>query len=380
MYGKIICSPEKDGLDVFDYVPLTFSFRTCEKTFMDDLQNFAKVLHKHQQQIYSQRNENKEPIELEEHQFSLGVDQSLLGQKEPPGGFHNIQANDVKIRPNFCSGKNLWILKPHSMSRGRGLELFTTLKELENFLRMYLNGYDAKDFKDLGYSPKAQQGPSLSSSKKKLSRRMLNSSQVSDDGDDLDEDDEENKRTTFQRFIVQKYIEKPMLFHQFKFDIRVYACLTHERELFVFRYSSDLAFRESYVRLSSYEYTLEKLNYYIHLTNNAVQSSCPAYGKLKNGNIFPISDLESYAISKGKEAGVPSFMDQIKSTIKTCFNATVDILNPLDRKHCFEMFGFDFMVDESYKVWLLECNSGPSLNESNEFLSSLIKRALGNLG
>lgn len=119
------------------------------------------------------------------------------------------------------------------------------------------------------------------------------------------------------------------------------------------------------------------MNYYIHLTNNAVQSSCPAYGKLKNGNIFPISDLESYARDKGKPANIPSFMEQIKATIRTCFDATADILNPFDRKYCYEMYGFDFMVDESYKVWLLECNSGPSLSESNEFLSSLIKRALG---
>lgn len=131
------------------------------------------------------------------------------------------------------------------------------------------------------------------------------------------------------------------------------------------------------MRLSSYEYTLDKLNYYIHLTNNAVQSSCPAYGKLKNGNIFPISDLEAYAQTIGKPASTATFMTQIKATIKTCFDATADILNPFDRKHCFEMYGFDFMIDENYKAWLLECNSGPSLSESNEFLSSLIKRALG---
>lgn len=231
-------SNEKEKLDVFNFVPLTFSFRTCEKNFMQDLQNLGRVLFLNQQRIQSQGGENltqAKDLNPDDYKVSLAVDPTILGQKEAPGGFRNVDAEHTTIQTNFCSGKNLWILKPSSMSRGRGLELFTSVRELENFLRMYLNGYDAKDFKDLGYSPKAQQGPSLSSSKKKLARKQVSSSPGSDDADDDDEDDEDNKKTTFQRFVVQKYMEKPMLFEGFKFDIRVYACLTHERELHVFR-------------------------------------------------------------------------------------------------------------------------------------------------
>ena len=129
------------------------------------------------------------------------------------------------------------------------------------------------------------------------------------------------------------------------------------------------------MRLSSYPYTLDNLNYYIHLTNNAVQSSCSGYGALLHGNIFPISELEDHAKSQGKRN--EPFMDQIKHTINKCFDAVYDILNPNHREHCFELFGFDFMVDQDFKVWLLECNSGPSLSESNKFLSDLIHRMLG---
>lgn len=133
--------------------------------------------------------------------------------------------------------------------------------------------------------------------------------------------------------------------------------------------------RESYVRLSSYEYTLDRLNYYIHLTNNAVQSSCSDYGKLLKGNIFPISELEQYALELGKKT--EDFMTQIRRTIKVVFDSTHDILNPNGRKFNFELYGFDFMIDEKFKVWLLECNSGPSLSESNPFLSSLLHRMAG---
>lgn len=230
---------QREKLDVFQFVPVTLSFRTCEKTFLDDLQNLAKILEDQKCKIQNlDQNPQSIPVDATKpYQFSLGMDPMLFGQKDPPGGFENVQPKEIKIPETFCKGKNLWILKPSSMSRGRGLELFTTIQELDNFLRMYLNGYDAKDFKDLGYSPKAQQGPSLSNSKKKLTRRQLTSRTGAREAQDDDDDDsdEENKKTTFQRFVIQKYMERPMLYHGFKFDIRVYACLTHERELIVFR-------------------------------------------------------------------------------------------------------------------------------------------------
>ncbi len=107
-----------------------------------------------------------------------------------------------------------------------------------------------------------------------------------------------------------------------------------------------------------------------------MQANSPGYGTLLKGNIFPISELETYAVNLGKKTEV--FMEQIKKTIRVAFDATYDILNPKGRQHSFELFGFDFMVDEEFKVWMLECNSGPSLSESNNFLGGLLRRMLGN--
>lgn len=120
---------------------------------------------------------------------------------------------------------------------------------------------------------------------------------------------------------------------------------------------------------------MDNLNYYIHLTNNAVQASSASYGKVLKGNIFPIAHLEEYASGLGKKT--EEFMAQIKSTLKVVFDSTHDILNPNARKYNFELYGFDFMVDEKYKIWMLECNSGPSLSESNGFLSTLLHRMVG---
>ena len=37
-----------------------------------------------------------------------------------------------------------------------------------------------------------------------------------------------------------------------------------------------------------------------------------------------------------------------------------DMVN--NRKNSFELFGYDFMVDEDLRVWLIEVNSSPSMD------------------
>ena len=51
-----------------------------------------------------------------------------------------------------------------------------------------------------------------------------------------------------------------------------------------------------------------------------------------------------------------------------------------NRKNSFEFFGYDFMVDENLKVWLLEVNSSPSMETKNQpVLSRLVKSVLTDL-
>lgn len=51
-------------------------------------------------------------------------------------------------------------------------------------------------------------------------------------------------------FVIQKYMEKPLLFSGRKFDIRMWVLITHEFKVFLFR--------EGYLRTSSYEFSLTK--------------------------------------------------------------------------------------------------------------------------
>ena len=51
-------------------------------------------------------------------------------------------------------------------------------------------------------------------------------------------------------------------------------------------------------------------------------------------------------------------------------------LNSENRKHCFEIFGYDFMIDQDFTVWLIECNTNPCLDESSGLLKILLPRML----
>ena len=51
----------------------------------------------------------------------------------------------------------------------------------------------------------------------------------------------------------------------------------------------------------------------------------------------------------------------MKNIIIDTFCASKGHINKSNRQNHFELFGYDFMVDEDAKVWLIEVNSDPYL-------------------
>jgi hypothetical protein len=51
-------------------------------------------------------------------------------------------------------------------------------------------------------------------------------------------------------------------------------------------------------------------------------------------------------------------------------------LNPNKRANCFEIFGYDYIIDSEFNTWLIEANTNPCLEESSNLLKMLIPRML----
>jgi len=54
-------------------------------------------------------------------------------------------------------------------------------------------------------------------------------------------------------------------------------------------------------------------------------------------------------------------------------------INANRRKHCFELFGFDFFIDQDFNVFLIEVNTNPCIEESSKLLKKLLPRMLDDL-
>lgn len=80
-------------------------------------------------------------------------------------------------------------------------------------------------------------------------------------------------------FILQKYIERPLLIHGRKFDVRVWVLVNYDGCVYMFK--------EGYLRTSSSKFSIDPSNpddQFVHLTNNAIQKYSNSYGSFEDGN------------------------------------------------------------------------------------------------
>lgn len=78
-------------------------------------------------------------------------------------------------------------------------------------------------------------------------------------------------------------------------------------------------------------------------------------------------DVDFYEILQG------GILDIIKMTFQCVDN---NRLNPNGKKHQFEIFGYDFMIDSNLVPWLIEINTNPCLEETSKLLKTLLPRML----
>ncbi|GAB1609839.1 tubulin polyglutamylase TTLL5-like isoform X1 [Argonauta hians] len=171
-----------------------------------------------------------------------------------------------------------------------------------------------------------------------------------------------------EHLIVSKYIQNPLLIDGFKFDIRLYVAVTSYDPLVVYLYEEGLT-RFATVRYDKSQRSLK--NQCMHLTNYSVNKKSQSYVKNDDpniedyGNKWSLGALLRYLKSKGVDTA--AMMMKIEDVIvKTILSAELHIASASkmfvnSKWNCFELYGFDVLIDDTLKPWILEVNLSPSL-------------------
>ena len=53
-----------------------------------------------------------------------------------------------------------------------------------------------------------------------------------------------------------------------------------------------------------------------------------------------------------------------------------DLINKNNKNYQFEIFGYDFMIDCDFNVFLIEINTNPGLEESSPWIKVIVPRML----
>lgn len=264
------------------------------------------------------------------------------------------QNSVFKLPSTHFNGYNLWFLKVTKLNRGRGIYVFDTLDKLLSLIKDLEEGIitnpNSTDTQNVSIEEPNKEKPDPTFSNVGNVPNKIQSS----------------------TFVIQKYIEKPLLLNNRKFDIRVWVMLSHDLKLYFFK--------EGYLRTSWEDFSLKSEDVwklFVHLTNNAVQKFSENYGQFEDGNQISFQDFQLYIDEKYADSKVSvkdDIVKEMKEIVKITFKSAEQYLYCDNKRSCFEIFGYDFIVDSNFKVWLIEINTNPWLEESSELLKSLIPR------
>eukprot|EP00826_Nyctotherus_ovalis_P064818 TRINITY_DN9515_c0_g2_i1.p1 TRINITY_DN9515_c0_g2~~TRINITY_DN9515_c0_g2_i1.p1 ORF type:complete len:451 (+),score=60.73 TRINITY_DN9515_c0_g2_i1:95-1447(+) len=218
----------------------------------------------------------------------------------------------------LMKGKNVWIIKPgENSNRGQGIRIYKELEDIKQFITAHRKG----------------------------------------------------------TYIIQKYIEKPLLINKRKFDIRCYGFVTAYNG-----YVKGYFYNEGYLRTSSREFSLHNLSAKIvHLTNEAIQQKYEDFGKYEPGNKMTYAEFNEYLKSTCSKLKVDFYSDilpRVKGLVADSMRAAHGKLDPNGRQQTFEIFGYDFMLDEDCHLYLIEANINPCLEVRSPVTARIVPAML----
>ena len=357
--------------NVFKYIPFTILFEYNNENFFKKIEKFQYLFENIQNYIVKNDEINlikykqnkgrlynvffpfdnhlgsKTAINIQETHLYIPEEIEENDKKE-----EKKNENEEKFLKENKKINNLWLIKAQNLNRGMCIKILNDINKIKKYIAYYNRGISR------GYTDNTKKEMRNNS----LNRKILN---IFDN-----KDEPFNNIYQSSIILVQKYIEKPLLYFGRKFDIRIWVLLTHDLKVYVFK--------EGHLKCCSVKYNLNINDNYSHLTNYSYQKYNDNFGKYELGNEVSFDDLQNNIdINYNNKINFKrETLPKIYNIIKFCFQSVKYKINSMKRKYTFEIFGFDFMIDCNFEPFLIEINTNPGLEESSPLIKMLIPRMI----
>jgi len=168
-------------------------------------------------------------------------------------------------------------------------------------------------------------------------------------------------------WVLQQYIDKPLqVYGGKKFHMRVHVVASGTLQVYVHQDIIALISSETYVRED-----IE--NRFMHITNSCVQREHTTFDE--DATVRLLSELEEDKELSPEQSEI--IFEKVKTNVREIFRSVANQPSAfLVLPNCFELFGFDFLVDEDLNVWILEVNCGPDMKNTGSRLDHVVSSFL----
>ena len=312
----------------------------------------------------------------------------------------------IEIPTTHFKGKNMWVLKAVNLNRGRCIKVVNSFEQMEKVINKFKNGVDYRftieemEESEQNQNEKEKQALSedetsksisiqkkpkeikveeneeekhknINKEKVKTDENINKNNNINNENKKEKEDEKEEKIYNCSKILIQKYIENPLLYKGRKCDMRIWVLLTHQMKVFLFK--------EGHLKTCSVEYDINSQNAFTHITNYSFQKYNSNFQKFEKGNEVPFYEFQKFIDKEYPEKKYKikkDLMKQIKEIISLTMRSGKDKINKNGRSHQFEIFGYDFMLDSDFNVFLIEINTNPGLEISSPWIQIVVPRML----
>ena len=146
-----------------------------------------------------------------------------------------------------------------------------------------------------------------------------------------------------------------------KFDLRLYVLVTSFRPLKAY------ISRMGFARFCTVKYSASAMsdldNMFVHLTNVSLQKHSDTYNDVHGGK-WSVQNLRLLLEGTRGRSATAKLFDDMNWVIMQSLKAVQSVM--VSDRHCYEVYGYDIIIDDNLQPWLIEVNASPSLSATTK--------------